>query len=209
MDEKKLKLFVSVAVVLFLIYLCLPLENGNSEGALLRNHVRREKVFPWNVELIHVEDLSLQDEQEQMRAAIFKEKENYTLQWYQMDEEGNYKIYKNAITHWNDFDQVIMFPDLHIDFYELEYEVYFSEDERTDHITVYYDYKIKDGKEIIEEGVLKESYPVERNPQLLCIPYNKFDDKGGNGRSIFRTVSAKDADGNIVFDTLHGWIIEE
>ena len=201
MDGKKLKTVFIICLVLFVVYLCLPWENGNSEGAVLRNHIRREKVLPWNVKLIHIEDLSLQDGQENMRAVIFKEKEDYILQWYQMDEEGNYRLYKNAYgNHHNTDESVVSFPKLYMDFYEQDYELYFVEDERVEQVHLFYDYKIRDGKEIIEEGNIDEIYSVKDVPQLLCVPdmFAKLIEKGGNGIGGSIEAVGEDVNGNSI-----------
>ena len=198
--EKNLKRIVILLAAIFLVYLCLPYENGNSEGAVLRNYIRREKALPWNVGILHLEDVTLQ---EQMRAAIFVEKEDYVIQWYQMDEDGNYKLYKNAHSQLhNDDENVIRFSQLHIDGYEQEYEVYFVEDKQVEQLHLFYAYKLREGKEVLEEGNIEKIYPVKNAPQLLCVQdvFAELLEKGGNGIGGSIEAVAEDEEGNKIFD---------
>lgn len=219
MDERKktrkrdsrdiLKWGLLLLIVLLLFYQFLPLEYGNSKGALKRNIVRELCIFPWEISVETVEDFTFQDGQEMMRAVVYEEDGRYVLQWYRLNKNGDYEIYWKGGSQYSRLEcrGVHNFPDLKINGYQKAYDLYYVTLPEIKEMQLQYDYHLQfEGeKDFLQTNTI--SVPVEETPQLFCIPDPwdmEFAPKlpKDTVRIVRVSVSAYDGEGKLLYETI-------
>ncbi|WP_458407761.1 hypothetical protein [Anaerotignum sp.] len=215
MDEKKktlVKLLIGIPIVIILVFLCWPRENGDTEAAMKRNIVR-ERLAPFSaVEIQHVQDFVLEDAGETMRGVVFADTSDpwpgYYLHWYQLQEDGSFQLY------WGDdgniigkmCDGVYSASPLRLHGIEHDYDMYYVNDPKVSEFVIRFEYFLDEEKK--ESQVEYGSVKVDSVPELICIPEYYMHDfapeaeawKGDavTSRSCSTSISAFDENGNLL-----------
>lgn len=224
MDEKKnafwkIKLLIALPVLIILVFLCWPREYGNTDPAIFRNIIRETMDFPGEIQIYHIKDVMVQDGMETMRAVIFNDdgddihidwrEQQYRIHWYQLNADGDYELYwgEDGVSGGWMCQGVYHFPDLTMHGYEDTYNLYYVTDPEIKEILLKFNYKI--GKENGEIKTQTEyaSVKADHAPELICIPSylshpfrpEIYDDPSFNERGCTITLSAFDAEGNLLY----------
>lgn len=174
MEERKrdvrdiIKWGILILCILVFVYSRLPLEHGNTKGALKRNYIRTQCLLPWQVSVETVEDFSLWDGRETMRAVVYEENDGRNfLYWYRLDEQGNYVISEmNGQAGTMEWEGVLRFSTLHLNGEDNGYNIYYVKGEDITELTLHYTYQ-----PVLEEKTEAETtVQVEKTPAILCLP---------------------------------------
>lgn len=221
MEEKKpafrrIKLWIGLPILLLLLFFCSPVESGETKAAILRNIVRQTLCLPMQIQIHHIQDVTVQEGQEVMRCVIFDtdgeeeqrdwRTQKYQIHWYQKQPDGSYALYwgKEGDSGGWMCRGVYHFLGLKMHGYETDYDLQYVVDPSIQTLVISYEYSWLDAEGREQKAKRRGYLSVPKTPMLFCIPeYQELsfapqEIKDARKSRCSITLSAYDAEGKLL-----------